>query len=392
MPINYQDFIYSDGEAYAIPLADNATCNDRLTLASLTPSIIATALADLPPATLGTHWVLNECTTVTPPVTTGKKLIVLHGNSIWRGDLASSPSNKIGALLQASLGTDYDVLVYAENGQTTSQMIGQGPAIDSLYDPSKYATHILIPFEITNALFVDGGKSALDAYNEYKSYCLSRKGAVPWKIIVPTVLRRTQVSPGYLYDINTFETARLQINTWTRNEYTLYGDALADIGEMGVENSEGFSIDGLHPRDAGNLIIANELKAKVLGIVGTYVPPVNTGNGFYGVGDAEDLYPTTFQGILYHSFPPSRLDVVVWGASNIQPNGMFRLVNVTTETEDRGNKNFINREWVYDLANYPAYPALPYTGRKFQPLGSPRPENDNTRDPTVNGIDQVYLL
>ncbi len=181
--------------------------------------------------------------------------IVFDGNSICLGQSGTENSlvTEVGSILSIQ---GQQIKNYAIIGQNTTSMVTNGAAnIDPLYDSGKIAKrNIVVCFEGTNELWPTGG-TASATQTAIQDYCDDRQAA-GWKVVVGTILPRT------VGGNTNFEADRQTVNTWLRNNYTNFADALADcggdatIGAAGANTNGTYYSDGTHLTNAGHIILA----------------------------------------------------------------------------------------------------------------------------------------
>lgn len=231
----------------------------------------------------------------------GSTLLIFDGNSLWQGTgsshLATSPTDfgagpfpsvtRLALLNQFSTAT-LSCFNFGVAGQSTAMMLSDVVSqVDSLFDPSGYDRQIVICGEITNQLANGSGFTAQQAIDNYVQYCQGRR-AKGFLVVATTVLPRTAGFTGI--SANDFETARTFVNNYLRANYLKFADVLADIAAVsGVTYP-----DGVHPNDAGYLLIGNYVASKVAPLLvtgfnpqsiaflftgSTTTPVVSTGSG-----------------------------------------------------------------------------------------------------------------
>jgi len=182
-----------------------------------------------------------------------------HGQVFFDGNSLTVGSGSTGGFdypnrVMARIGGGWWWRNVAVSGTRTPDLDGRAPtAIDARWDAGS-APHVVVIWEITNDLKLGASRAA--AYQNIVTYCRRRKAA-GWKVIVLTVLPRTQVGlPA------TFEADRQAINAELRQHWRDYADALVDVGAnptLGPDGSQAnltYYWDGIHLTDAGYAVVA----------------------------------------------------------------------------------------------------------------------------------------
>lgn len=177
--------------------------------------------------------------------------IVCDGNSITAGGYPPSLLNN--TFIQEKNCT---VKNFAVSGQHTEQM--QDDAVDEIDSQiSVTRLNILIAWEITNDIFF--GRTAQEAYDRFKQYCLDRKAA-GWRILTLSCLDREQGSAGGLTPTE-YSEELIQANLLTSMHWQEYCDQYVDVRKIPqfkvVDRT--FLPDGVHPNSAGNALITKAI-------------------------------------------------------------------------------------------------------------------------------------
>lgn len=192
--------------------------------------------------------------------------VVFDGNSLTRGDSASTFEHFYPTQTMNQIGCAWEFTNVAMNGITTGYMQERAPTIvDPLLRPG--VSNILVAWEGTNDMAIAGGfATSVEAFNHLKTYCLARQAA-GWKVIVLTVLPRSG-----LFIQPDFETNRQSLNALLRQHWREFADGFADvasdpnIGCTGCDLSPFYAADHIHLLDAGNAIVAGYVKPSILAI------------------------------------------------------------------------------------------------------------------------------
>ncbi len=242
----------------------------------------------------------------TPPVTAQ---VVCHGDSLTWGANASSGLGKPGilreqvsdpsaplpvatadsgprsatettypAVLARALGPTWRVQSLGTGGWTTGLMTSEAPQkIDPLFDP-QLTLNVLIIFTGTNNL---GGahQDAATAFSELKAYCLARKAAHPWRILVVTPPMAAY--PG-VYPAD-FDAQMVQYDALIRSNWRSFADGIIDVqadprlGAPGAEHNAVYfsSQDFTHLTDAGYAIVGRDAAAAVRRLAAQLQPPAS---------------------------------------------------------------------------------------------------------------------
>lgn len=185
--------------------------------------------------------------------------IVIDGNSIALVDYGPTTRACEAAVIAAGL-TQYDFINMARNGYQTTQLITDAPLrVDKLYESALIGKNIVIIWEGSND--IAAGKTDTQAYANIKQYGTDRKAA-GWKVIVATILPRTQASSANANQ----ETYRLSVNSMIRTAKTngeTWIDAVADVasdatmGALASAANASYYTGGLHPTELGNQLLVS---------------------------------------------------------------------------------------------------------------------------------------
>lgn len=190
-----------------------------------------------------------------------RRLIVAAGNSLTSGvgssgteNQAVSPSGtNYPAQLWNKLGADtWDMRIDAYPGRNLVQMLAENSICDALAPNAATLQPVVLVWEIVNTLTQK--KSAAAAIQMLQRYCLARRLAGA-KVAVFTCLPTTAaVYAG-------FESDRQVVNTFVRNNWVKFADALIDVAaDPRLQNSADttyFSGDKLHLTNAGYAVVAD---------------------------------------------------------------------------------------------------------------------------------------
>jgi lysophospholipase L1-like esterase len=193
-----------------------------------------------------------------------KRIVVCCGNSLTSGtgsttgenqalDMTTLVGDNYPNKLVAALGhTNYSIRVDAYAGRALSQMVVEAPLVDFFYSQS-LGIPIALVWEVTNEL--SQHKSAGGAIDLLIKYCNSRRKR-GFKVAVMTCLP-TQVTGIYAG----FESDRLIVNDYVRENYLSFADKLidvaADVRLQTPTDTTYFNADKLHLNSVGYQVVAD---------------------------------------------------------------------------------------------------------------------------------------
>lgn len=180
--------------------------------------------------------------------------IVCDGNSLTSGQGSTGGNTypaQLAALIPGSaIGRTLEMLNLGVGGATTAQRAA-ADATHAYANP--YACAVL--WEATNDLYVNDDLTG--AISRYVAWC-NQVRADGYAVVACTVLPRSNVGTPAGFEAN-----RISFNTYVRNNYSAFAEALADIaantdiGEAGDEtNATYYSGDNVHLSNAGYAIVA----------------------------------------------------------------------------------------------------------------------------------------
>jgi lysophospholipase L1-like esterase len=203
--------------------------------------------------------------------------VVCDGDSITAGYLLSNPyTQDWPAQTEAALGSAYVFNNFAVSGETVATMTTNAPStIDPLVS-SAYRNNIAVLFGGTNDIYFDADSddTASTTISRVVAYCQARQAA-GWQVVVTTLLPRddfpgTSTLPAT--QATHFEARRQAFNTYIRNNWQSFANALADVGndpnmgQAGDETNATLFTDGVHPTAAGAAIVAGYMQAAILSL------------------------------------------------------------------------------------------------------------------------------
>lgn len=215
-------------------------------------------------ASTGETWTINGAGVVLGPLWK----IVFEGDSLTSGT-GSTGGNTYPVQAAALLtGPRFGVTI-ATAGHTLTNMIADLPGQIIPAITSGYPYVAVVVWGGTNDLYA--GDEAATVMTRYSDLCTSIRAAGADKIIVGTVLPRSDVGVAA-----GFETQRQSFNTTLRSTYSNFADALADvaanttIGDAGDElNITYYNVDQVHMTNTGYGLVASIFAASLtaLGII-----------------------------------------------------------------------------------------------------------------------------
>jgi hypothetical protein len=186
--------------------------------------------------------------------------ITFDGNS-----LVDQNYSDLAAQLQAlpPLNGQFTIANKGISGQTIANMAGSAGDVDAAWVAGK--TNVLLLWEITNSIFVEG-KTGLQACAELSSYIAARKAVHPWIVVLMTCIPRGDFFGSGTWDATTGEVQLQSANTYLRNNYKAMGArALVEMRQgpfaftdsaNGANFPPSLWTDRTHPNSAGKAYCA----------------------------------------------------------------------------------------------------------------------------------------
>lgn len=198
--------------------------------------------------------------------------IIADGNSLTSAWGVGEDSWVVKTCKNLSI-SQHDITLAAVGGQTLTQMLARPSDYYSSLFRDDLDNNVVVVWEITNELD-HGICTEAGTKTKLRDYCEARR-AEGYKVIIATCLPRTGVAG---MSDGSFETIRLSINQWIRDEYTTptgsaWMDAYADVGAASgigaLANVSGANYDGsgVHLSLAGHNIVANTIGPVLSGIL-----------------------------------------------------------------------------------------------------------------------------
>lgn len=191
-----------------------------------------------------------------------KRLVICDGDSLTAGQ-GSTGGQTYPVQLIAALGSSYEALNDGTGGHTVAQMLTGVAALDEYIAVTRPRTYY-VGWGGGNDIYTNGTDAAA-TFSSYVDLLRGRRvsGA---KVVACTQLPRSIVpTPSY------YERQRLAFNAMVRAQWSIFADALADMGAhplIGLAGSEMnttyFDDDRVHLKNAGYAIVESLVRAAIL--------------------------------------------------------------------------------------------------------------------------------
>lgn len=142
--------------------------------------------------------------------------ITFDGNSLV-DPIYSDLATQLQAL--APLSGNFTIVNKGLSGQTVANMTSSAGDVDAAWVAGK--TNVLLLWEITNSIFVEG-KTGLQACADMSSYIAARKAVHPWIVVLMTCIPRGDFL-GNTWNVTDGEVQLQAANTYLRNNYKTMG-------------------------------------------------------------------------------------------------------------------------------------------------------------------------
>lgn len=187
------------------------------------------------------------------------RVIACDGDSLTRG-YGVSAAQAYPAVMQGSLGTNYDVRNFGVDSQTLATMITTAAAqIDTPFGAVLGSKkNGVVCFAGTNDLYF--GASAATTITRFQTYCAARRSA-GLKVIACTIIDHAEPSGSWT------AADALTVNNSIRANYATYADVLCDLAAdsrlANHADTTYFNADGVHLTAAGYAVVASLVQSAV---------------------------------------------------------------------------------------------------------------------------------